>query len=284
MATLTPILLGGLGNRLYQIANSFKLQKKYGFDLKLYRINPQDIDALTYRTFVVKKSDFDDFGGHNIIVKENLPQTIDQLFSKLNFNKTPITIDEIISDKKLYFEGNIGHIDNTINSAIMGYFFTYSEIVDEIELVKNSINECVNQYIISKYPELLSEKILGIHLRLGIATDNFAAIDIPKTFYENIINIEKNNYDTIFIVSDNIEYAKQFVSSMNTMGKNIKFIEDEPMFVDMLILSYCTTLIIGNSTLSAWSGYFNKYNNVYVPNVWINHHGTSDLPKEWKIL
>jgi hypothetical protein len=284
MATLTPILLGGLGNRLYQIANSFKLQKKYGFDLKLYRINPQDIDALTYRTFVVKKSDFDDFGGHNIIVKKNLPQTIDQLFSKLNFNKTPITIDEIISDKKLYFEGNIGHIDNTINSAIMGYFFTYSEIVDEIELVKNSINECVNQYIISKYPELLSEKILGIHLRLGIATDNFAAIDIPKTFYENIINIEKNNYDTIFIVSDNIEYAKQFVSSMNTMGKNIKFIEDEPMFVDMLILSHCRTLIIGNSTLSAWSGYFNKYNNVYVPNVWIKHHGTNDLPKEWKIL
>ena len=76
MATLTPILLGGLGNRLYQIANSFKLQKQYGFDLKLHRIDPQDIDALTYRRFVVKKSDFDDFGGHNLIIKDILHLTL----------------------------------------------------------------------------------------------------------------------------------------------------------------------------------------------------------------
>ena len=111
-----------------------------------------------------------------------------------------------------------------------------------------------------------------------------AVFDCASSYNSAKSLIEKNNYDTIFIVSDNIEYAKQFMLSMNTMGKNIKFIEDEPMFVDMLILSHCRTLIIGNSTLSAWSGYFNKYNNVYVPNVWIKHHGTNDLPKEWKIL
>lgn len=284
MATLTPILLGGLGNRLYQIANSFKLQKQYGFDLKLHRIDPQDIDALTYRRFVVKKSDFDDFGGHKIVVKENLPKTIDQLFSKLDFDETPRKIEEIISDKLMYFEGNIHHMDNTANSSIMGYFFTYSDIIEEIKMVKNSIDDSVNQYIISKYPELLNKKILGIHLRLGIPTDNFTAIEIPKSFYENIIDIEKNNYEMIFIVSDNIEYAKQFVESMNISNKNIKFIEDEPMYVDALILSYCTSLIIGNSTLSAWSGFFNKHNNIYIPNVWIRHHGTNDLPKEWKIL
>ena len=284
MATLTPILLGGLGNRLYQIANAFKLQKEHNFDLKFHRINPQQVDAQKYRTFVVKKSDFDDFGGHNLVVKENLPKTISELFSKLNFDSNPMTIDEIISNKQLYFEGRFEQIDNTKDSAVMGYFFRHKDIVDEIKLVKNSIDDRVKNYIMEKYPDLINKKILGIHLRLGIPTDNFRAIEVPKSFYENILEIEKNDYDTIFIVSDNVEYAKQFVSSFNITNKNIRFIEDEPMFVDMMILSYCKTLVIGNSTLSAWSGFFNEHNNIYLPNVWIRHHRTNDLPKEWKIL
>jgi hypothetical protein len=284
MATLTPILLGGLGNRLYQIANGFKLQKEYGFDLKFHRLNQQIIDIKNYRTFVVRSADFDDFGGHNLIIKDNLPKTIDQLFSKLYFESTPMSLDEVIYNKNMYFEGKIINIDNTKDSAIMGYFFTYKDIIDEIELVKKSIDDSVIKYIDEKYIELSTKKILGIHLRLGINTDNFGAVSVPPSFYENILHIEKNNYDLIYIVSDNIYLAKSYVEIFNLDVEKIRFIENEPMFVDLMILSKCSTLVIGNSTLSAWSGFFNKNNNIYLPGVWIRHHGTNDLPKEWKIF
>lgn len=284
MATLTPILLGGLGNRLFQIANGFKLQKEYGFDLKFNRIDPYTTNIQNYRTFVLRNEDFDDFGGHNLIMKENLPKSIDQLFSKLNFEKEPMSVEKIISDKVIYFENRIGVIDRSKNSAIMGYFFTYKNIINEIELVKNSIDDSVTKYIDEKYKDLSNKKILGIHLRMGINTDNFPAIKIPTTFYENILHIERDNYDLIYIVSDDIKLAKIYLERFTLDFKKVIFIEDEPMFVDMLILSKCSTLVIGNSTLSAWSGFFNKNNNIYLPSVWIRHHGTNDIPKEWKIF
>ena len=52
---------------------------------------------------------------------------------------------------------------------------------------------------------------------------------------------------------------------------------------DMMILSFCTTLIMGPSTLSAWSAYLNKHNNVYTPSIWTRHHWTNDIPNTWKL-
>jgi hypothetical protein len=81
---IIPILIGGLGNRLYQIANSFRLQELYNSDLEFYKIITQPSDVPKYRHLILREKDFDDFGGHNIIFKEKLPKTISELFPKLN--------------------------------------------------------------------------------------------------------------------------------------------------------------------------------------------------------
>ena len=41
--TIIPILVGGFGNRLYQIANAFRLQDLYGSNLKFYKINTKHL-------------------------------------------------------------------------------------------------------------------------------------------------------------------------------------------------------------------------------------------------
>jgi len=284
MTTLTPILIGGLGNRLYQIANAFRLQELHNYQLKFYRIKPKPTDIPKYRHLVLRESDFDDFGGHKLLIKEELPKSIDEIFPELNFETNPTEIDKILYNKNLYFENNIGSISPNVDSVVMGYFFSYSFIQDQIDRVGNSFNPKIQQYINKKYTELRTKKILGIHLRLGIGSDNNPAIQIPHNFYIKILELEKNNYDMIYVVSDNIPKAKEFMKTIFVFGKEIKFIEDEPMYVDLLILSNCEILVIAPSTLSAWSSYLNKNKNIYSPSIWTKHHWTTDIPKEWKLL
>jgi hypothetical protein len=282
--TITPILIGGLGNRLYQIANAIRLQEKFNCDLKFYRISPKSSDIPKYRHLVVRPSDFDDFGGHELLIKDGLPKTIDELFPTFNFELSPTDIDFILKNKNLYYENDIEFLSPTKDSVIMGYFFGYSFVKDSIQKVKDSFNPIVDIYINNNYPDLKSKNILGIHLRMGINTDNNPALQVDPNFYSNIINDEKNNIDEIYIVSDNIGRSIEFVKKINTHGKTIKFIDGEPMFVDLLILSKCKTLIIAPSTLSAWSAYMNDHKNIYVPSIWVNHHWTKDISPEWKIL
>jgi hypothetical protein len=281
---IIPILIGGLGNRLYQIANAFRLQELYNSDLEFYKIKTENSDVSKYRSLILREKDFDDFGGHDLIIKENLPKTISELFPNLNWNLSRTKIDDILLNRNLIYENNINSINPSVDSVIMGYFFSFNFIENQIGKIKKSINKNVNDYVINKYPDLFNKKILGIHLRLGIDTDNTPAVYVPKDFYNQIISTERNNFDKIYIVSDNINRAKEYINSLNIEDKIIEFIEDEPMYVDMLILSHCTTLIVAPSTLSAWSSYLNNHKNIYVPNIWIKHHWTNNIPKEWKIL
>ena len=78
--------------------------------------------------------------------------------------------------------------------------------------------------------------------------------------------------------------TQNFIYNFNTEGVSVKLIEGEPMYVDMLILSKCSVLLIAPSTLSAWSAYLNNNKNVYVPKIWVSHHWTNDIPQEWKLF
>jgi hypothetical protein len=282
--TIIPILVGGFGNRLYQIANAIRLQDELNCDVKYYRINPTNEDVSNFRNLVLRTSDFYDFGGHELIQKEGLPNNICDMFPTLNFESTPTKINEIITGKNLFFETNISQITKNSDSVVMGYYFGYRFIENQIDKIKNLFNPIIDKYIIKKYPKLNNNKILGIHLRLGIDTDNGPAVGVPLEFYDNIIKNENENFDEIYVVSDNIEKSKNFMDRLDIQNKKITFIENEPMYVDMLILSKCKILIIAPSTLSAWSAYLNENKNIYVPKKWTSHHWTTDIPKIWKLL
>jgi hypothetical protein len=150
--------------------------------------------------------------------------------------------------------------------------------------MRKLFNPVIDEYIDKNYPLLSSKRVLGIHLRLGIGSDNNPAVGVPLDFYNQILQSEENNFDLIYVVTDNPEKAKNFIPNLDIKNIETIIIENEPMFVDMLILSKCTTLIIAPSTLSAWSAYLNKNNNIYVPKIWVRHHWTSNIPKEWKLL
>ena len=123
---IIPILIGGLGNRLYQIANGFRLQETYNSDLEFYKIQTQPSDVPKYRHLILREKDFDDFGGHNLVIKENLPKTISELFPNLNWNLGGTKIDDILHNRNLYYENIIQNINPEIDSVVMGYFIDYN--------------------------------------------------------------------------------------------------------------------------------------------------------------
>jgi hypothetical protein len=282
--TITPILVGGLGNRLYQLANALRLQEKFNADLKLFKIKTQPNDVMNHRSLVLRLEDFDDFGGHTLLEKEGLPKTISELFPTLNIDDEPQFINDILSNKQLVYENNIHLVDGKNDIVVMGYFFGYNFVSFQIENMRKLFNPVLDEYIDKNYPLLSSKRVLGIHLRLGIGSDNNPAVGVPLDFYNQILQSEENNFDLIYVVTDNPEKAKNFIPNLDIKNVETIIIENEPMFVDMLILSKCTTLIIAPSTLSAWSAYLNKNNNIYVPKIWAHHHWTSNIPKEWKLL
>ncbi len=255
--TIYPILIGGLGNRLYQIANAFRLRDKYGFNLKLYSIDPLPTNFDDYRTLGVKRpEDFADFGGHKLIKKEGLPQTINELFPKLSFET--IGFDNL-SYERLCCEKD--KIDPTFDTAVVGYFFGYSNIKDYIQELRDCFNPIIDEHI--KVPP----KTLGIHLRLGIETDNYACNRVSLHFYD-IVNSEVD-YSRVYVFTDNPIKAKGLL--LKTRFENVKIIENNPMYLDMLMLSQCDTMVISTSTLSAWSAYFSK-GKVFVPKIWLKQH------------
>ncbi len=280
---ISIVLIGGFGNRLFQIANALRLQKLYKCNLTFYKINAIQEDVNKLRFLVLRTSDFDEFGGHGLLKKEGLPQSIDQIFPLFDWSNEITELSSLMSRNQIVYENNLNQLNNYIDSLIIGYFFPYSFVKDEISSIKSNLNPVIFNYVNEKYPELNNSKILGIHLRLGIESDNTDAINVPDNFYQQVLNYLSDQYDQIFVVSDNVQKAKDFIGKF-IIHKDIKFIIDEPMYVDMIILSKCALLAIAPSTLSAWAAYLSDSENIYVPKIWLEHHWTEDIPEKWILL
>ena len=90
--------------------------------------------------------------------------------------------------------------------------------------------------------------------------------------------------DTLFIVSSNdIAFAKRIVP----LWANAYFIEDEPYYINLYLLSYCKHNIITNSTFGWWAAWLNQHPNkiVVAPKEWFvpSHPRPYDdiVPESW---
>ena len=282
---ITPILIGGFGNRLYQLSNALRLADKFNGDVVLPNLKISYQDVRRFNNLVIREADFSDFGGHKLTTIDGLPTKINEIFTGIKYNDEETTIDNLLNNSKIYYEETINTVDGNDDIALISYFFSYNKFIgDYANKLRGLLNPSIEKYIFEKYPDLLTKKIMGVHMRMGINTDNNPAIYVPDFFYHNIFNIEVNNHDEIYIFTDNPAKTENYIGRFNLNFDKVKVIREEPMYVDMLMMSLCHTLIVGCSTLSSFSSYINKYKNIYVPSLWLPHHGTNDIPKEWKVL
>lgn len=140
----------------------------------------------------------------------------------------------------------------------------------------------VTQYIEDKYPILKNYLTTSVHVRRGDYVrlqDKHPPQSIE--YYrkaEELLNITEK----FIIFSDDIEWCKS-----NFMGDKFFFVENEPDYMDLWIMSMCTNNIIANSSFSWWGAWLNlnKEKIVVAPNLWFGPSKkleTKDIvPKEW---
>lgn len=162
------------------------------------------------------------------------------------------------------------------------YFVKYrNKLLDHFEPRKDDVD-----YIMTKYGHLLNHpKSVGIHLRWYFE-DGAGAVFIQygKDYLKKAT--AKFPKDSLFIVcSNNIEFAK---INMPDNLSNVHYIENEPDYVDLYLLSLCKHNIITNSTFGWWGAWLNKHPEkiVIAPYTWlhpVNGPPTQDIvPKAWK--
>jgi hypothetical protein len=138
------------------------------------------------------------------------------------------------------------------------------------------------QYIKDKYEGVLSHPhSVSVHIRYYFAEkpDEPAFRQYDEEYYEKAMRLFSD--DSLFVViSDNMEFAKRIIS---TQGRNVLFIENEPVYVDFYLQTLCKHNIIANSTFSWWGAWLNQNPGKIVvrPAKWIGGYPDIGGPNSW---
>lgn len=203
-------------------------------------------------------------------------------------NKLPIT--PFVPEQK-YHQSDFGYYDiNIDNVELIGYFQSEKYFLNCESKVREQFkfNDDIIKYVVEKYPQI--NESLSIHIRRGdyVQQPNHHPL-VPLSYYKNILNEIYNNYDNIFIFSDDIDWVKEnFIDSKFIFP----YFENNNDINSFVLLSQSKDFVISNSTYSWWASWLsnNTEKKVYCPNNkhWfgpsLSHLNTNDLiPKSWII-
>ena len=239
---VTSNLAGGLGNLLFEIANAYSFGLRYNLKCKFdfnHSLPNQGTKVDNYYDNILKKVQFNNFDKSNFKI-------IDQ--KRFEY------------DKYSYTGGDI---------CFNGHFHSYKYFEEYESEIKN-LFECpieTKEYILKKYGKLLDKRTASIHIRRGDYVQFFSKdyIILDKAYYERALDTLSNQFETVFVFSDDIEWCKESFD-----GGNFVFIENEKDYIDLYLMSMCDHNIISNSSFSWWGAWLNqnKEKIVIAPKQW----------------
>jgi len=252
---LIPHLVGGLGNRLFQIASIYGLSKKLGknFSLDINQKDPNVHSSLNYFDTIFK----------------NIPKT--SILEYKLYNE-PIEKYSMYSDIKL----------DSGNYVMHGYYQNEKYFKDyKVEIFQLFDFTNFDQ---KKYDNL--DNSMFIHLRYFPPEDGGNLHDINMTVYlKNVIGHlgEKINNIHFYILSNNIKATLQRYNLLKFQNKTI--VNDCNELEALYLMSRCELGgICSNSSLGWWGAYLNTnpkktifFPKKYLKNTWECDIWTEDM-------
>jgi hypothetical protein len=197
-----------------------------------------------------------------------------------------------VPEKKYHQEGyGYYDVDITDDVELIGYFqsekfFKHceNEVRHQFKFKKEIVDSVLNQY-----PEIT--KSASLHIRRGdyVNQPNHHPL-MPLEYYNEFLNNHKDEYDKIFVFTDDIDWAKETYQGEKYI---FPYFNENNDLYSFVLLSQSKTTVIANSTYSWWAAWLNdnKDKKIYCPphNKWFgsmyNSLETKDiLPKEWNII
>lgn len=255
---VTCQLMGGLGNKLFQISHVLGKSFKYNATsiFPKYQISPTSEITHEYLNTIFKNLEF---------VDEN-----DIFFTEISENS---------------FEySDLGSVKE--NSKYLGYFQSkkyWEEYEYQIQDLFQPDDQTKKQ-LFSKYPQLNNENTLSIHLRRSDYL-NYPEIHpvVSIDYIKNAVNCI-GDYSYVFIFSDDIDFAKKTFDL-----KNMIFVNEGVDYLELWLMSLCKNNIISNSTFSWWGCFLNKnpQKKIIAPSLWFGPKGPKEndiYEKSWTLV
>jgi hypothetical protein len=235
----------GLGNILFQISTCIGLGNKYNRKWSF-----PEIKEVCVKYNNLGLSDYSSTIFRNVPMGEIQPYTL---------------IEEQFSCPQRYDEDMIALIENTIgNIKLSGYMQSHLYFNKYRDYIINlfSIDNISLQYIHNKYPMISDEKFtpISLHIRQCYGYN----IKYSADYFNDAVKYIKERgvkNPLFYIFSDDINWCKNniIIGSDNTV-----YVENNPDYIDLWLMSLCKHNIISHSTFSWWGAYLNQNNEKIV--------------------
>jgi hypothetical protein len=251
---VTSNLIGGLGNYMFQVTTAYSMA-----------IDNGDVSV------------FD--GSNSIVVHKGITTYTDNILRNLTFGD--VVIDNEYNEP--HFHYNL--LEYKPNLRLNGYYQSEKYFQNNREKILElfSVDDVSSEYIQKKYRNILRNDTCSIHVRRGDYV-GLSHTHPPCEIEYYLEAVKQMPAGTVFLVfSDDIDWCKQNFN----LSHLIHFVEGNPDFIDMWLMSLCDNNIIANSSFSWWGAWLNKKPNkkVISPSRWFGpsiSHNTQDLiPETW---
>jgi hypothetical protein len=280
---IVPVLQGGIGNQLFQIANAYAYARRHGNSLAInYSLSfcpNQGYTAIKYKDTLYKKIPETNIRYEEFSIRYK--ETSFRYVSIPDFTDMPSLI--------------VGDIRNTIrptldlrtaNILLEGYFQSekyfkeYSKDIRELFSFPSEVIDKVESFL-----KQFDKPLVGVHIRRGDYKKFLKVHGIrDSSYYEEasrIIGVKK--YQGIICSDDwnSVDSEMRFSEAIKS-----PFLDE---LEDLYLLSRCDALILSNSSFSWWASYLTKDKSIVIAPVnWFAKEGPQDyydvFREEWKLI
>lgn len=293
---ITSIMMGGLGNQMFQYAAvkaiSTKLNTDFSIDISSYVINKGKSWCRPFELTDVFAIPTD-----NIVQSTNIAKQI-QLFCLARYRHsvgcqwykkycniydeedyiTP-QWDLITSKSTLYgYFQDVQYFENNILN--LSQDFQFAQKLDGVNL---EISRKIKQ-----------ENSVSVHIRRGdylIGGNKNLFVNLTQEWYRHAIDLIRQKTDdvSLFFFSDDIAWCRENFSDLNG-STFVDWNTGDKSYIDMQLMSFCKHNIIANSTFSIWGALLNSNANKMVisPSSYYKNKDDGNLnkkiPSDWFTL
>jgi hypothetical protein len=256
MKISSTLFMGGLGNMLFQASMLYAYSKKNGY---------QPLLNFSHRGTL-----------------HSTPQTYkDNIFKEFKYINDPSiewSLYEQTKDPCKYSNTPLLNVDNLMFNGFFQSYKYFNDFEPEIKQLFTSYFKDLKH----NYSHLNLGEYVSLHVRRG------DYVNLSKYHHNLSIEYYKNSLDyfkghKFLVFSDDIPWCKEIFK-----GKDFTFIEGNPDYIDLYLMSQCQHNIIANSTFSWWGAYLNTNPDKIIihPNKWFGpFYGNLDIsdlfPGSW---
>lgn len=243
----TAYLMGGLGNQMFQISHALCQAWKNNVTAYFRPIaftpmsGNQPID---YMTNILR----------NINFRGNIENTT-ILKYPFHFVNVNLTWNESLEFYG-YFQSS-------------KYFYGYESQIRTIFMPTNEFIEKIKE----KYPQIKNENTLSLHIRRGDYLSISNVLPIVDISYFNECIRQNGEYDTLFIFTNDKDWARE-----NLSYDNMVIVDHLDDYEELWMMSLCKNNILSNSSFSWWGAFLNSHSNgkKFAPSLWFGPAGEAN--------